>query len=86
MAMSKASSPVTTCQARRLRRRRPCASISSARPTSTSVVRATFISVPGTRWLRVWNRYTRSGRRVLTMSDRPMSAVSRAAARGTQAR
>jgi len=49
MAMSNASRQDTACQARRFRRRRPCASISSISPMSTSALRVTSVSVPGTR-------------------------------------
>ena len=49
MAMSKASSAVTARQARRFRRRSPCASISSISPMMTSALRVTVVSVPGTR-------------------------------------
>ena len=49
MAMSNASSAATACQARRFRRRRPCASSSSISPMRTCAVRVTVISVPGTR-------------------------------------
>ena len=86
MAMSNASSAATACQARRFRRRRPCASISSISPMSTSALRVTVVSVPGTRELNLCSRFTRSGRKMLRMSERPMSAVSSATVPGTQAR
>ncbi len=47
--MSKASSAVTAWKARRFRRRRPCASISSISPMMTSTLRMPALSVPGTR-------------------------------------
>ena len=46
---SNASSATTACQARRFRRRKPCASIISISPMSTSALRLTVVSVPGTR-------------------------------------
>jgi hypothetical protein len=49
MPMSNASSAATACQARRFRRRSPWASMSSINPMMTSALRATVVSVPGTR-------------------------------------
>ena len=52
----------------------------------TSTVRMPLVSVPGTRWLILVSRCDHSGLKIATMSDRPMSAVSRAAVPGTQER
>ncbi len=48
----------------------------------TSAVRVTLDKIPGTRYL--CSLLCRSGRKMAKMSERPTSAVSNAAVRGTQ--
>src|SRR5581483_2787838 len=86
MAMSKASSPVTACHARRLRRRRPCANMISSRPMITSAVWLTLVSVPGTIARTSCSRCGQPGRNTWTMSVIPISSVSSAAMPGTHLR
>ena len=83
-AMSNASSTMAACQARRLRRRSPRDSISSIRPTMTSEVRVTLVSVPGTTALNLCSRSCQSGLKTASTSERPTRKVSSAATPGIQ--
>ena len=82
MTMFNTSRLSTACHARRLRRRRPCASSTSISPMITSALRVTLVSVPGTKALTLCSLACQAGLKIARTSDNPITRQSNEAMPG----